>query len=199
MRIPWSAGLVPARIFFAGRDLLQHIGEDVGEHAHDVFQCRRGGVAEDELFDVLRVRGGVGHGEQAAVRVANEIEFLEAEFGANSLHVGDLGVHAEGCVRGDAFGFSGAALVIEDDLAIMREARPHIVLQHVDVRKAGTAVGDDNRRGGACRAKGLVSQIDVRRWDHTRTRRFLLRESGAGEKQQRCDKSMHKFSCSARG
>jgi hypothetical protein len=44
---------------------------------------------------------------------------LEVEFGANSLHVGDLRVHSPGCVGLDVFGFAGATLILEDDLAIV--------------------------------------------------------------------------------
>jgi hypothetical protein len=79
------------------------------------------------------MRGGVGHGEQTAVGVADEVELLEAKFGANGLHVGDLRVHPPGCVGLDVFGFAGAALIVEDDLTTVGEARPDIVLQHVDV------------------------------------------------------------------
>jgi hypothetical protein len=103
---------------FAGGDLFEYVGEDVGQNTHDVFPGRRCGVAEDEFFNVLGVRGGVGHGEQAAVGVADEVELLEAEFGANGLHVGDLRVHSPGCVGLDLFGFSGATLIVEDDLAM---------------------------------------------------------------------------------
>ncbi len=65
------------------------------------------------------VRGGVGHGEEAAVGVADEIEFLKAELGANGLHVGDLRVHSPRCVGLDVLGFAGAALIVEDDLAVV--------------------------------------------------------------------------------
>jgi hypothetical protein len=108
----------PLAGFFAHGDPLKHIGVDVRQDANNVLPCRCGGVAKDELFDVLGV-AGISHGEKATVGIADEIELLEAELGANCLQIGDLRIHSPGCVGLDVFGFPGAALIVEDDLAMV--------------------------------------------------------------------------------
>ncbi len=106
------------RIFFAGRNLFEHVRKNVRKNPHDVLPCRSGGVAENQLFDVFGVGRCVGHREQATVGVADQIELLETEFGANGLHVGDLSLHPVRSIRFDLFGFASAALIVEDDLPV---------------------------------------------------------------------------------
>src|ERR1700678_2054071 len=107
-------------VLFAGRDLLEYIGEYIRKYTHDVLPSRRSGVAENEFLDVFGVCSGVGHSEQAAVGVADEVKLLEAELRTDCLHVGNLRVHTERSVGRHALGLSGTALIVEDDLAIVR-------------------------------------------------------------------------------
>jgi hypothetical protein len=71
----------------------------------------------------------------------------------------------------EEFGFAVAALVVEDDLTVVRKAcGEDVILQKVGVGEARAAVGDDD---GCCAAAGavdLVGEIDIggvddsRRW-----------------------------------
>ena len=63
--------------------LFFNVGEDLWEEVDDTAPGRRGGVGEDESGDVLGVSGAVGHGEHAAVGVADECDFAEAELVAD--------------------------------------------------------------------------------------------------------------------
>ncbi len=118
-------------------------------------------VGDDELVDVLGVGGSVGDDEEAAVGVAAEIDFGEVEVVADGVEVGYLGVHG---LRGGGVGEgrgSGAALVVEDDLAVLGEALPDVVLDHVDVGEAGASI--DCEDGGCllrC-AVDPVGEVDV--------------------------------------
>lgn len=142
---------------------------------------------------MLGMGGGVGHGEQTAVGVAREIKFLEAEFGADGVEVGDLSVHAEGCVGADAHRSSGAALVVEDDPAGVGDARPGVVLQHVDVGETGATVGYDDGGGGACCAEGFVIEINVWSGYGACSGRFWQGNGGGGNEDERGEQFVHGF------
>lgn len=138
-----------------------HVGEDAVEVALHDAEVGGGGVGKDELVDVLGVGSGVGHGEEAAVGVTDEVDLGEVEVSADGFEVGDLSVDGLRGMGGDAGGFAEAALVVEDDLPIAGEALPDVVLEHVDVGEAGAAVdGDDSGCGGGC-AVDLVGEVDV--------------------------------------
>ena len=124
---------------------LELVGEDLGEEVDDVVVGGEA-VGDDELVDVLGVGGGVGDDEEAAVGVAAEVNFIEVKMGADGVQIGDLGGGGLRSVGVEEGRGAGAALVVEDDLAVLGDALPEVVLDHVDVGEAGASV--DGEDGG---------------------------------------------------
>ena len=75
-----------------GCEGLHLVGVDLREEMDDGLS-RGQAVGDDELVDVLGVRGGVGDDEEAAERVAAEIDLVEVKMLADGVEIGDLGVH----------------------------------------------------------------------------------------------------------
>jgi hypothetical protein len=98
--------------------------------------------------DVLRVRGRVGGGEQASIGIANEVCLLYMQRGADGFEVVNLGIHRLCGTRAQVLGGTSAALIVEDNLPMLRDTpRPDIILDHVHVGETGAAVDRDDRRG----------------------------------------------------
>ncbi len=128
-------------------------GDDVGEGLVEAGveggEAGSGGVGEGKGKDVFGVGRGVGAGEQATVGIAEEVDFIDVERRADGFEVGDLSFH--GLRRGGIGerGRAGAALVVEDHLAMGGDAGgPKVVLDEVDVGEAGAAIDGDDGGGG---------------------------------------------------
>ena len=106
-------------------------------------------VARDvvEYDGILSVRVGVNSGR--------------VFFGQFGPEVGYLGVHGLGSGGIEEGRGSGAALVVEDDLAVLGDLLPEVVLDHVDVGEAGAAVDGEDGGGFVRRAVGPVGDGDV--------------------------------------
>src|SRR5258708_13333794 len=73
--------------------LFLYIGKDVGQHMDDIVPGRPGRVREDQFGDVFRMSGGIGHGDESAIRVTEQSKFGEAEGLAHGIEISDLRVH----------------------------------------------------------------------------------------------------------
>lgn len=121
------------------------------------------------------MRSGVGHHDPATEGIAEQGDFVEAEVRAHGVEIGHLRIHGLRRVGGHVLRSAGAALVVEDDQAMLGHLLPHIVHQHVGVGKAGPAVHGDDGQRGAARAIGQVRDIDLIRVDDTGGMRHRLR------------------------
>ena len=119
------------------------------EEEERIAPFRSSRIENDEALDVLREARGIGHGEKTAPGVAEEIDLVVAEMGAQGVEVVDLVGEGAGFAGRERAGLAGAALIPHDDFAIFREGVPGVRDVEILVIKAGTAVGDKERRGVA--------------------------------------------------
>lgn len=104
----------------------------------------------------------VAHGEEASPGMPDDIEGLEAKFVAKGFEIDDLRFHTDRSGGVEEFGFTYAALVVKDDLALLGEASgKDIAEEHVVMGKARPSVEDDGRscRGG--RAIDFIGEIHI--------------------------------------
>jgi|SRR5882724_13137039 len=69
------------------------IGKDVGQNVDDIVPGRARRVGEYQLRDVLRMSGGISHGNESAIGVTEQRKSSETKSLAHGVEVSDLGVH----------------------------------------------------------------------------------------------------------
>src|SRR5690348_13222658 len=121
----------------------------VVEEEERVAPFRRGGIDDGEMADVLGKPRGVGHGQEAAPGVAEEVNFVEAEMRAQGIEVIDLIGERAGLALLQGPGAARAALVPHDDFAALPESVPGVGNVEIHVVEARAAIGNEERRAGA--------------------------------------------------
>lgn len=139
---------------------------------------RRARSDQHEMRDMLRIADGISHREDAAPAVPEQVDALDLQMPPERFEVADHPVDGQILGPSRRRRFSGATLVVEDDLAAGGHVLPDGGVRQIAVIEAGPAVDGDKRNLARRPDRNMMEYLPAR----IRRCRFVRRsKAGRGD------------------